>query len=245
MIPGAIAGLCYPARKPFPPVESFEDVTALIESRTLPYAAQIEEEFVQRALKLGIDSGMVLDVGTGVGLIALKLLWQNENLYSIGIDRSGLMIEQARATAEAWNMGGRAIFQVGDPLRMRFKTAYFDLVISDCSLHRFEDAAAVFGEIRRVLKPRGALLIRDFRRPNRFRMAAHVKKLASKFGEVMRPQIETAIRSSYTEAELIQTAGEAQLPGLQPVRTDPDYITIERRGETDPGSWIIAREQYR
>jgi hypothetical protein len=38
---------------------------------------------------------------------------------------------------------------------------------------------------------------------------------------------------------------DAQLRGIQMVETDPNYITIERRGETDPGSWIIAREQYR
>jgi hypothetical protein len=60
----------------------------------------------------------------------------------------------------------------------------------------------------------------------------------------MRQQIETAIRSSYTEAELMQIAGEAPVPGLQWPKTDPDYITIERR-RNDPGSWIIAREQYR
>ena len=26
---------------------------------------------------------------------------------------------------------------------------------------------------------------------------------------------------------------------------DSNYVMIQRRGETDPGSWIIAREQYR
>jgi ubiquinone/menaquinone biosynthesis C-methylase UbiE len=188
---------------------------------------------------------MVLDVGTHVGLAALKLLWQNENFYSIGLDTSGPMIEHARATAQAWDLAERAMFQVGDPRKMLFKSAYFDIVISDSSIHRFDDAVAVFREIQRVLKPKGALLIRDFRRPNRFRMARHIRELGARFGNAMQRQIESAVRTAYTEAELMQIVHDAQLQRAQTVETDPNYITIERHGETDPGSWIIAREQYR
>src|SRR4051812_29804654 len=115
MIPRAIANLCYPPRADSPLQETPDDVAAYIESRALAYPSQLEDEFVSRALKLGVESGTILDVGTRVGLIALKLLWQNENLISIGLDRSGPMIEQARATAESWEVGSRAVFQVGDP----------------------------------------------------------------------------------------------------------------------------------
>lgn len=245
MISNAIASICYSSRADILSQDSIEEVATFIESRTLPYPSQLEDDFAARALKLGVESGMVLDVGTRVGLAALKLLWQNENFYSIGIDSSGPMIEHARATAQAWELGERAVFQVGDPRKMRFKTAYFDLVISDSTLHRFDDAGAVFREIQRVLKPKGALLIRDFRRPNRFRMAKHIREHSARFGDAMHRQIETAIRAAYTEAELMRIVHDAQLRGIQMVDMDPNYITIERRGETDPGSWIIAREQYR
>jgi ubiquinone/menaquinone biosynthesis C-methylase UbiE len=245
MITDTIAQICYPSRADFSFDESLEDITAFIESRTRPYPTQLEDDFASRALKLGVESGMVLDVGTRVGLAALKLLWQNGNFYSIGIDSSGPMIEHARATALAWELGERAVFQVGDARKMRFKTAYFDLVISDSTLHRFDDAVAVVREIQRVLKPKGALLIRDFRRPNRFRMSKHIREHSARFGNAMHRQIETAIRAAYTEAELMRIVRDAHLQGIQMVETDPNYIMIERRGETDPGSWIIAREQYR
>src|SRR6185369_7209476 len=152
MIPRALASLCYAPRTASPPQESDGEVAAYIESRALAYPAQLEDEFVSRALKLGVESGTILDVGTHVGLIALKLIWQNENLISIGLDRSGPMIEQARATAESWEVGNRAVFQVGDPRHMRFKSGYFDMVVSDSSLHRFDDASGVLREIGRVLK---------------------------------------------------------------------------------------------
>src|SRR5215470_13271773 len=123
--------LWHPSRIAHHGEDSAEDVQAFIESRSLEYPSQLEEDFVKRALNLGVESGMILDVGTRAGLIPLKILWQNENFYAIGMDRSTAMIERARETAEAWSLSERAFFQVGDARNMRFKEAYFDLVISD------------------------------------------------------------------------------------------------------------------
>lgn len=200
---------------------------------------------MQRAVSLGVESGMVLDVGTRVGLIALKILWQSENYYAIGLDTSGPMIERARETATAWGLGERAFFQLGDARRMRFKSGYFDLVVSDSSLHRFDDSLSVLSEIRRVMKPTGALLIRDFSRPSRLQMKAMIKDTTSKFGERMRTQVEVTLRSAYTRDELYSAVQAAGLERTNVTGSDEKHIMIERRGETDPNSWITAREQYR
>src|SRR5437870_300019 len=162
--------LTYPPRVESSELETPEELEAFIDSRALEYPTKMEDNFVQRALALGVEGGMILDVGTRVGLIPLKILWQNENFYAIGLDKSGAMIERARETATAWDLGERAFFQVGDARKMRLKTAYFDLVVSDSSLHVFDDPLSVLTEINRVLKPKGGLLIRDFERPSRFDM---------------------------------------------------------------------------
>jgi ubiquinone/menaquinone biosynthesis C-methylase UbiE len=112
-------------------LETEEQIDAFIDSRALEYATKLEDDFVQSALALGVDGGMVLDVAARVGLIPLKILWQNENFYAIGMDRSSVMIDRARETAAAWNLENRAFFQVGDARRMRLKANYFDLVVSD------------------------------------------------------------------------------------------------------------------
>ena len=126
-----LSRLTHPTRVESPELEKPDEIDTFIDSRTLEYPTKIEDDFVRRALALGVEGGMILDVGTRVGLIPLKILWQNENFYAIGMDTSGIMIERARETATAWGLGERAFFQVGDARRMRFKTAYFDLVISD------------------------------------------------------------------------------------------------------------------
>src|SRR5438876_9699458 len=177
-----LSRLTHPRRIECAELETSEQVDAFIDSRALEYSTQLEDAFVKRALDLGVDSGMVLDVGTRVGLIALKILWHNENFYAIGMDRSGTMVERARETAIAWGLGERAFFQVGDARRMRFKTAYFDLVISDSTLHCFDDPVSMLREISRVLKPKGALLSRDLQRPNHLTLAKHIEEHTAHYG---------------------------------------------------------------
>jgi len=178
-----------------------------------------------------------------VGLISLKMLWQNENLYAIGLDQSGAMIDRARETAAAWGLGELAFFQVGDARRMRLKTAYFDLVVSDSTLHGFDDPVSVLREINRVLKPRGALLIRDLQRPSRFQMKQKIEQHAGRYGDRMLNHVSIALRAAFTRDEI---EGFVRAAGLERVRFEStdDHLLIERTGESDPNSWITAREQY-
>ena len=236
--------LTHTARIESPELETPEQIDAFIDSRALEYPAKLEDDFVQRALGLGVEGGMILDVGTRVGLIPLKILWQNENFYAIGMDRSGTMIERARETATAWGLSERAFFQMGDARKMRLKTAYFDLVISDSSLHAFDDAVSVLAEINRVLKPKGAFLIRDLQRPSRFDMRRKIDEHCARHGSRMRQHIETALRAAFTRMEIEDMVRASGLERVRVSEIDDHHLIIERTGESDPNSWIKAREQY-
>src|SRR2546427_9221324 len=239
-----LSRLIHPARVESPELDRPDEIDAFIDSRSLERPAKVEDDFVRRALALGVEGGMILDVGTRVGLIALKILWQNENFYAIGMDASGIMIERARETATAWELGERAFFQVGDARRMRLKTAYFDLVVSDSVVHCFDDPVVVLREVNRVLKPKGALLIRDFQRPGRFQMAKRIEEHSARYGNRMRHHVETALRGAYTRGELEQMVRDSGLERARVVELDEHHLEIERTGESDPNSWIKAREQY-
>ena len=127
---------------------------------------------------------------------------------------------------------------------MRLKSAYFDLVVSDSSLHVFDDPLSVLTEINRVLKPKGALLIRDFQRPGRFDMRRKIAGHSERYGNRMRPYIETAMRAAFTRGEI---GNLLKASGLERVRISAAgdcHLMIERTGQSDPNSWIKAREQY-
>ena len=100
--------LIYPSRLPFPSEISADDIQAFIDSRAREYASTLEDEFAARALNLGIESGIVLDAGTRVGLVALKIVWRNENMVAMGLDISGPLVERARETATAIFRSARA-----------------------------------------------------------------------------------------------------------------------------------------
>ena len=80
---------------------------------------------MQRALGLGVDSGVVFDLGSQLGLVPLKILWHNEGLFGISLHTSGKPAERARETADAWELGERMFFQIGKPQQMKFKSNYF------------------------------------------------------------------------------------------------------------------------
>lgn len=238
-----LSRLTHPGRIESPELETAEQIDAFIDSRALEYPAKIEDDFVTRALALGVDGGMILDVGTRVGLIPLKMLWQNESFYAIGMDRSSAMVDRARATAAAWELSERAFFQVGDARRMRLKSAYFDLVVSDSTVHVFDDPGSVLKEINRVLKPRGGLLIRELKRPSRFQMQRAIEMHTGRYGSRMRRHVETALRAGFTRAEIEELLAASGLERAQ-LTEDETHFIIERTGESDPNSWIKAREQY-
>ena len=112
MSPSSLFSLItHPARQKEIHAGSDADFDAFINSRTLEHSTKLEDSFVKRAAGLGVENGMVLDVGTRVGLIALKLLWGNENFFSIGVDASKDMVDRARETAASWGLAERAFFK--------------------------------------------------------------------------------------------------------------------------------------
>ena len=130
---------------------------------------------------------VVLDVGTGPGLVPLMIAAANPDLVLEGVDRSPEMIARASFSAEKQaeeSPDGRppVRFQVADVADLPFPDGSIDLVISSISLHHWADPAAGLRDVLRVLKPGATAWIYDFRwtlrRPERFTsgLAADVRR---------------------------------------------------------------------
>ena len=100
----------------------------------------------------------VLDVACGLGgtLARLSAL---TSASLVGVDFDEGQLETARRAP--WAQAGRATFQRADACALPFDDGSFDLVFSVEAAFHFRSRAAFFGEVARVLRPGGRLVMTD------------------------------------------------------------------------------------
>jgi ubiquinone/menaquinone biosynthesis C-methylase UbiE len=107
--------------------------------------------------------GRVLDVGCGTANLVPRLAaWAASVERYVGLDPSFEMLRMAGAKAAAVPFPAALLSAPAEALPLR--AASFDTAVSASSLHYWPDPLAGLREIRRVLRPGGALLLLDWDR---------------------------------------------------------------------------------
>jgi ubiquinone/menaquinone biosynthesis C-methylase UbiE len=108
---------------------------------------------------IGADArGLVLDVACGPGIVTVELAGQAREV--VAFDLTPQMLWKAR---ERCDKAGRhnVTFKEGSATELPFAEGAFDAVVTRLSFHHFEDPHKVLGEMTRVLRPGGTLLVAD------------------------------------------------------------------------------------
>lgn len=123
-------------------------------------ATHTDPRVLQRVVELSAPQAhwSALDIATGTGHTALALAPHVASV--IGIDLTPRMLAQAERL-QVERGATNVTFQTGDVHRLTFPDASFDLITCRLAAHHFSDIRRALGEMRRVLRRAGRLVIDD------------------------------------------------------------------------------------
>ncbi|MBH8563432.1 class I SAM-dependent methyltransferase [Nostoc sp. CENA67] len=193
---------------------------------------EVNTAFAQRAMELGPQSGLILDAGTGTARIPILICQQCPQLRIIGNDLSKNMLLIGSKNVDQAGLQNQISLELGDSKQLPYQDGQFDMVISNSIVHHLPDPLPFFLEVKRVLKPNGAIFIRDLIRPdNEATMNAFVEKIGQESGYderqnmLLRDSLHAAFRLDEVN-ELVQKAG---LEGVKVYQSSDLHWTAERK----------------
>jgi len=104
---------------------------------------------------IGKGSKCILDVSCGTGEFLQEMKQKRPNAELYGVDISEKMIEVARKKLP------NVRFSVGNVHDLRYKSNYFDCVITTEAFHHYYDQQKALGEMARVAKNGGKVIVSD------------------------------------------------------------------------------------
>jgi tRNA (cmo5U34)-methyltransferase len=117
-----------------------------------------EELQEQASAATGMHAGRILELGTGTGETAKRVLERHPRAFLVGIDESALMLDRARTVLPSDRIR-LLVARLEDPL----PKGPFDLVVSVLAVHHLDGAgkADLFGRAAAVLAPGGRFVLGD------------------------------------------------------------------------------------
>jgi len=110
------------------------------------------------ALKLAPNNN-ILEIGMGNGFFVKDILSANEFIRYTGCDFSEVMVDEASKINEEYVKAGTAKFYLANAEQLPFNDEEFDKVFTVNTIYFWTDPSLVLSEIKRVLKPKGQVII--------------------------------------------------------------------------------------
>jgi len=150
-------------------------------------SAGIDVRWRKAALKQlkSINPKKILDVATGTADVAIMATSVLQPESIIGIDISDGMLELGRQKIAKLGLEQRIELQNGDSETIKFLDNTFDAVTVAFGVRNFEHLEKGLGEILRVLKPGGKLVVLEFSKPK----APVVKQFYNVYMKVVAPMM--------------------------------------------------------
>jgi ubiquinone/menaquinone biosynthesis C-methylase UbiE len=191
---------------------------------------QVNTAFAQEAIALGqIESGLVLDAGTGTGRIPVLMCQMRPKWQIIAIDLAKNMLQIASQHVQQAGLQEQIRLELVDAKYLPYEDEVFDLVISNSLVHHLPDPLPFFRELQRVTKPNAGILIRDLFRPvDEVTMNALVESIGNKYNAHQKQLFRDSLHAALTINEVKQLIFRAGLVGVKVYQSSDRHWTAER-----------------
>lgn len=191
----------------------------------------VNMDFARCAIALSTAPAEVLDAGTGTARIPILICQQHSHWQITGIDLARSMLELARKNVLAAGLEECITLETGDAKQMPYDDASFDIVLSNSLVHHLPDPLPFFKEIKRILKPGGAVLLRDLLRPaNVENIAQIIDSIGCNYTIQQKQLFRDSLHAAFTLEEIEQFLKEAGLENLRVYQSsDRHWSAIRER----------------
>ncbi|MDY6785932.1 MAG: class I SAM-dependent methyltransferase [Cyanobacteriota bacterium] len=190
----------------------------------------VNSDFAARAIAtFPSTTAYGLDAGTGTARIPILICQERPHWQIVGIDLARSMLDRGRQNIAAAGLERRITLECVDSKQMPYADASFDFVLSNSLVHHLPDPLPFFQEIARVLKPPGAILIRDLLRPP---SAENVEEIVEAVGPQYSPHqtqlFRDSLRAAFTLSEVEQLFERSRIEGVRIYQSSDRHWTAER-----------------
>lgn len=192
---------------------------------------RINRACARRALRAsGRRAGHALELGTGPAEIPIFLCQLAPGWRVTAIDASPRMLQAARNNVKHHGLRGRIHLCRGDAKALAGLRKKFDLVFSNSLLHHLHDPVPFWSEVRRLVKPGGAVMIQDLLRPESKTAARQLVRLhAAEDSSLLRRLFYQSLLAAFTTAEVRAQIRETGLGGLSVRKVSDRHLVVRGR----------------
>ncbi|MEG5032496.1 methyltransferase domain-containing protein [Microcoleus sp. AT3-D2] len=208
--------------------EVMDSLEEAIEYDSMDFA-EVNAAFAQSAAALGPVFGNVLDAGTGTARIPIALCQLRPAWKLTCIDLSANMLKVGAQNVEKAGVRSQITLELIDAKAMPYPDSYFDMVISNSIIHHLPDPLSFLQEVKRVLKPQGAIFLRDLLRPETAEIRDNLVKLYAGDCNAHQKQLfSDSLQAAFTLDEVEEMMQNAGLDGLRIYESSDRHWTAER-----------------
>jgi demethylmenaquinone methyltransferase/2-methoxy-6-polyprenyl-1,4-benzoquinol methylase len=149
--------------------EMFNNISAKYDFLNHFLSLGIDKLWRKKAVKMlrSLNPTRILDIATGTGDFALESLVLKPTQI-VGLDISSGMLEHGRVKMKKKGVDHIITMQQGDSEDIPYEDNYFDGLTVGFGVRNFENLEKGLGEMLRVVRPGGKLIILEFSKPKKF-----------------------------------------------------------------------------